>query len=152
MLKGNVIEIGDGARRVENYPDQRASYKGRHDHFDWRGTERGQQALVAMFYFVEARMNVVQIITGSSYADFGITVKTVHDFLRRAVPEVFDQYRQDIGEEMPVELPMKRIYMWFLKHQGKGKGCKKVPSPEWPPCWATPEQLARGLEDALRAG
>lgn len=153
-MKGNLLppDLGPGPIKKPNYPPHRASYKGRGSCFRWRKCPEGCLAMTSLLQFVEDRLATLQITTGKSFAAYGITEQTTDDFLRRAVPEVFERYERDMGRPMPFGLAMGRVYMWYLTHKGKGKGCKKAVSEEHPSSWATTAELAAGLERWVRAG
>ena len=145
-------EVVIDRKTVPNYPQGRKPYEGRGACFDWRGSEAGQLALCAMSFFVDMRKRMWQCLTDSSYAKYGIKEQIVYDFLLRAVPEVFVEYERVMGVPMPRDLPIKRIYMWFLEAKKTEQGCLKTLSREHPLRWATEEQLNEGLKRTQAAG
>jgi hypothetical protein len=149
-VKGNLTEIKDEVIK-RDYPANRATYETTKRNFDWRGTQEGQLALCALVFKVESKMSIIQALTGSSYLKYGITRETCYDYLKSVCPEVFERYEKDMGEPMPEDLPIKRVYMWFLNHIEPGSGCVKMITPEYPLQWATPEMLNEGLKRFLRS-
>lgn len=149
-LKHNVVEFKD-ERKYVAYPENRAGYEDGRAIFSWRTNEWGQLALVALAFFVRSCAEDLQLTKGSNYKRFGITAATTYQFLRRAVPEVFDEYERVMGKPMARNLPMKRVYMWFLKQDSEG-GCVKKTTDEHPFQWASAELLTRASDRRLRAG
>lgn len=147
MLTNNITRLSDRRRHVPNYPDERASTAGKKN-FPWRRTTEGQLALVALLHFVESRMTLEDAQYRSNYASHGVTEESCFHYLRRAVPELFPVYEATMGKPMAVELPIKRVYMWFLQHNGKHKPvkCSKGMKREHPRQWASVALLNAGLD------
>lgn len=163
-FKGNIKDFGNvditkpKEERQCNYPDGRNGYSEERVIFPWRKVQYGQIALCCLYFYVEARMSLAQILyenkegDSNSYKSYGLTKETTYAFLQRAVPELFEEYKIETGKEMEIDLPIKRIYMWFLQHEKSFKGCKRSITKEHPLRWANTLQMSEALQRTINAG
>jgi|ERR1043166_1831973 hypothetical protein len=140
-----------------DYPANRSGYTAdRSKPYEWVKTFWGRVALHAATQWVHDRKTVVQCTLDSRYAPYGVKQKLLYEFLQRAVPELFVEYKERRGKDMPRNLPMGRVYMWFLDNTEPAQGCVKRIHTEHPYNWEkTPQyklEKALGLERARRAG
>lgn len=135
MTHGN-IEMKNGRRR-NNYPAER-QHAVRGKIYTWRERLIGQDALVVLYFAISERASTDQIIHSRSYKNIGITDEFLESWIQRYLPEFFQDYQEYCGVpyDPSKSLFIKRVYMWFLKHKGKGLGCHAGMSSEHPLQWA----------------
>lgn len=92
-------------------------------------------ALILLHFYLKRKKEVEQWTHESEYFYYGFTAEGAYAYLRRTVPELFEDYKDYTGREMPTELPRSRVYMWFLKAQENNGGCEKKITDEHPLNW-----------------
>lgn len=146
-----VADLKNNQRKVD-YPAERAPYSNRRKSFPWRRTEAGCKALLVMHCWVESHGGLAAIAVSRDYAKRFISPATLQEVVRKHVPELPQVYAAHTGAEFTPELLVKRVYMWNLQHLGKGQGCQPKPSREWPPNWATGDQITNVNAEMRHAG
>jgi len=148
--KSSITQLEDNRRDI-NYPEKRAGYEEPRELFSWRGSTTGRMALVALFFYVNSKIDVLKIVLGRKYKEYGVTAETTTQFMQRAVPELFVEYERAMGKSMPPDLIIKRVYPWYLEPREHGvRGKNKTIGPEHPLKWATGEDWNAGLARAIR--
>lgn len=136
MAHGKV-RMNNGRKR-RDYPDERATYDGRDYIYPWRQRSLGRDALVVMYHAVEERCSSSQLAQTRDFSGNGINAAYLLQWLEQYVPDFCLDYEQVTGSTISADRDrlMGRVYMWFLKHRGKGLGCEAGISPEHPLNWA----------------
>lgn len=130
---------------------KRRAYTNRGPNYKWRKSAVGRKALCALLHFVQSRVKEEDILDGARYAKNGVTEDTCYEFLKRAVPEVFEDCLEQTGREMPHDCPIKRVYVWFAAPPQRKTG-RRVITSEHPFQWATPAMRAEGRDAFHAAG
>lgn len=91
-----------------------------------------------MLHAVEERCSSIQLAQTRDFRGNGITPQFLFEWVERYVPDFAVDFYSVTGERLEdcKERLMGRVYMWFLKHIGKGEGCTAGISPEHPINWA----------------
>jgi hypothetical protein len=142
-MHGEVKQLEQDRKTIENYPDNRAPYEGERSLFPWRSYPQYLQTLWAL---VEMKASSVQIAWGSDYGSYGINTEYLAREMHRLHPELRAVYRAKTGSEFKDKLFMQRVYMWFLSHRKTEKGCDKGFSKEHPILWSTGAELNKAIE------
>lgn len=145
-------ELTSGIQR-KDYPENREP-KEDDFQFDWRGTELGRDALIIMMLWMEARVSCALLAITRKFKRHEISNANLLAVLKQHLPEFFPFYEKWMIEQYGKEfadtrakypdhfnpsLLMARVYMWFQKHKGKGKGMSMGVKPEHPVNWAYDE-------------